>query len=193
MSKKIFILLGHPSYESLCGAMADAYEAGALSAGHQVRRMNVGSMQFDPILHHGYRTIQKLEPDLVTFQENVKWCEHLVIVYPNWWSTMPALLKGLIDRAWLPGFAFNFYKNNMPGWHKRLKNKSARVVILANTNPWVTWFMFGEFTNELDRATLGFAGIGPVRTKVYSPSEKASATRRGWWLQEMKKLGARAK
>ncbi len=191
--KKIFILLGNPDSETHSGRMAGAYEEGALSAGHEVRRQNIGDMQFDPILHKGYKVIQKLEPDLLTFQENVKWCDHLVIIYPNWWATMPAILKGLIDRAWLPGFAFRFYNDGRLGWQKLLKGKSARTIILAKTHPWVTWALFGEFTNELARGTLGFAGIAPIRTIVFSPSESASPARFGWWLQRVKRMGASAR
>jgi NAD(P)H dehydrogenase (quinone) len=193
MSKKVFILLGHPNADTLSGSMAGAYEAGALEAGHEVRRMNIGEMHFDPILHMGYKTMQALEPDLLTFQANVKWCDHFVIIYPNWWSTMPAILKGLIDRAWLPGFAFSFYKNGRWGWLRRLKGKSARIIILGNTHPWVTWALFGEFTNELARATLGFAGIAPVRVKCFAPTEKVTPTRRAWWLKQVKDLGRRAR
>lgn len=192
-AKKIFILLGHPDSDTLSGKMANAYEEGALSAGHEVRRMNAGEMQFDPILHKGYKVIQLLEPDLLTFQANVRWCDHFVIVYPNWWSAMPALLKGLFDRAWLPGFAYNFYKDGQLGWIKILKGKSGRLILLANTHPFMTWLFFGEFSNELARATLSFAGITPVRIKVFSPSEKASPTRVAWWLRKVKELGMQAK
>lgn len=191
--KKVFILLAHPDTDTLSGKFASAYEAGALSAGHEVRRLNLGDMQFDPILHKGYKEIQKLEPDLLTFQANVRWCDHLVIIYPNWWGTMPALLKGLIDRAWLPGFAFRFYKDGRLGWERLLRGKSARTIILAKTHPWLAWALFGEFTNELARATLGFAGISPVHTVVFSPSEGASPTRVGWWLAKVRRMGARAR
>ena len=190
--KKIFILMGHPNIDTLTAKLADAYELGALEAGHQVRRQNIGEMKFDPILHKGYRVIQELEPDLISFQENVKWCDHLVVLYPNWWSTMPALLKGLIDRAWLPGFAFRFHKTD-PWWDALLKGKSARIIILANTNAFVAWFFFGEFTNELARATLGFSGIHPVRIKVCAPSEKSSPKKREAWILLMKKMGAEAR
>ena len=187
MEKKIFILLGHPNVETLTGSFADTYEKAALDAGHEVRRMNIGEMQFDPILHKGYKEIQALEPDLLTFQENIKWCDHFVVLYPHWWGTMPAILKGLIDRAWLPGFAFKFKKNGM-GWVKLLCGKTARIIILANTHPWVSRTLFGDFTNELSRATLGFAGFR-VKNCVYSPSEKAPESVRNRWFEQIKTLG----
>lgn len=191
MAKKIFILLGNPDTNSLSGGYASSYEKGARDAGHEVRRMNIGEMTFDPILHHGYKTIQELEPDLKTFQENIKWCDHFVVVYPNWWCTMPALLKGMFDRAWLPGFAFRFKPNNPISWEQKLKGKSARVVIFAAAYSWFIWAMFGEFTNEISRATLGFAGMHPVRVKVFSPAEKASASKRERWIKSGYDMGRR--
>ena len=120
-SRRIFILLGHPDNDSLNFTLADQYQRGAESAGHEVRRMNISEMKFDPILHNGYRLIQELEPDLVSFQENMRWCDHFVVFYPSWWSTMPAILKGLFDRVWLPGFAFKFTGDFT--WQKLLKGK----------------------------------------------------------------------
>ena len=90
-AKKIFLLLGHPDASGICGQLADAYVQGAKEAGHDVKRMNIGEMQFDPILHRGYRVWQELEPDLVRFQELVHWADHFVIVYPLLWVIIPAL------------------------------------------------------------------------------------------------------
>ncbi|MEK7596752.1 MAG: NAD(P)H-dependent oxidoreductase, partial [Patescibacteria group bacterium] len=120
-SRKIFVFVGHPDKKSLSVSLAEAYARGARSAGHEVRIMMVGDMSFDPILHHGYKIIQELELDMVKFQECVKWSEHFVSIFPIWWSDMPALMKGLIDRVWMPGFAYNFRTGLIPGWYRRLR------------------------------------------------------------------------
>ena len=107
---------------------------------------------------------------------------------------MPAILKGLIDRAWLPGFAFRFRKEGpLKGvlWDPLLTGKTARIIISANTRGWITWLLFGEFTNELARATLGFAGFR-TRVSLFAPSEKASETARTRWIMRVKRLGKRA-
>ncbi|GIW68916.1 MAG: dehydrogenase [Candidatus Parcubacteria bacterium] len=185
--KKIALLLGHPDKDSFSGSVAEAYAAAAEEAGHTVRRIYLGEMKFDPILWHGYKVIQELEPDLVRAQEDIKWADHLVVVYPNWWNTMPALLKGFFDRAWLPGFAFNFEK---PSGRliQRMKGKTARVIILSGTHsPIMTWLKFGDFTNEIARGILGFSGFG-VRVSAFGPCEHCSDQRRQAWMEKVKAL-----
>ena len=131
MSKKILVILGNPDHLSLSGKIADAYCESAAAAGYPVDRVNLSDLRFDPVLRKGYKEIQPLEPDLLSMQEKMRWADHIVIIYPNWWCTMPALLKGMFDRMWLPGFAFNFDKQS----HKliqRLKGKTACVIICQN-------------------------------------------------------------
>ena len=163
--KKIFILMGHPDSDSLNSTLATEYERGATEAGHDVRRMNLGEMQFDPILHQGYRVIQPYEPDLVSFQENVKWCDHFVIFYPSWWSTMPALLKGLFDRVWMPRFAFHFTSDFT--WERLLKGRSATMFVTSDTIPFAQRLLFGDTTNELRKGILWFAGFSPIHVHKY--------------------------
>ena len=113
MNKRILVILGHPAQDSLCGALAQAYVKGAEAAGHEVRSLALGSLRFDPILREGYNCIQPLEPDLLAAQEAITWAQHLVFVYPIWWGSIPALLKGFFDRVLLPGFAFRFRKDSL--------------------------------------------------------------------------------
>lgn len=190
--KKIFILLGHPDKDSLNGTLAGEYERGACEAGHEVRRMNIGDMQFDPILHHGYKTIQELEPDLKMFQDNVRWCDHFVIFYPSWWSTMPALLKGLIDRVWLPGFAYHFTHGGN-WWQKLLKGKSAAMFITSDTAPTIQHLIFGDTTNELRKGVLWFSGFSPIRVHKWGYLKHFGMGRRERMKRKVYKLGMKAK
>ena len=192
LHKKIFILLGHPDKSGICGEFADAYEASAREAGHTVVRMNVGDMHFDPVLHKGYRQRQELEPDLVRFQELVHASDHLVIVYPVWWVGMPALLKGLFDRAWLPGSAFRYMRtksgHRMLFWHRLFQGKTARIIMASGTSPWLVRLLPGNVNAQLKWGILWFAGFS-VGTTWLGPSEDVPDARKARWIQKIRTLG----
>lgn len=194
-AKKVFILLGHPDKSGMCGKLADAYETGAREGGHEVQRMNLGEMQFDPILHKGYRAMQELEPDLKLFQERVQWADHFVIIYPVWWVGMPALLKGLFDRAWLPGSAFRYIK--MQGgkrtyfWHRLYRGKTARTILTSGTPPWLVSFLPGNVNSQLKWGILWFAGFR-VRSLWLGPSENVPDAKCNAWCERVHSLGKRA-
>lgn len=188
--KNIFIIMAHPSNgPTFVRALADAYEEEAVRAGHEVRRVNLGELVFDPILHDGYKSVQVLEPDLVRVQDDMRWAEHIVILYPNWWCTMPALLKGMFDRMFLPGFAFRFYKDGRLGWEQLLKGRSARVIVTMDSPPILLRLLFGDYTNEVRRGILGFAGIRPVRMTHVGPMKNAHEERRKHVLKKIGRLG----
>src|SRR6185503_876365 len=192
--KKIVLLLGHPDgkNETLSKNLALLYETAAKAAGHEVTRFNLFDLKFDPVLHEGYRTIQALEPDLLKLQEAIKACDHFVLIYPTWWSSMPGPLKGLFDRMWLPAFAYNMRKHNdgtpAMGWKKRLKGKTARVITLSGTHPFFVQVLFGDYTNEIKRAILWFAGF-KVRSSKFGPSEKAPEWLKNQWRRKVAHLG----
>lgn len=187
-NKKILIICGHPDHNSYTGAVLDTYEESAIKAGHEVVRCNLGELHFDPILHHGYKEVQPLEPDLETVQRAIIECDHLVIGYPNWWCTMPAILKGLFDRIWLPGFAFNFDHENMK-IVRLLGGRTARVYVLSGTNsPLKNWWQYGDFTNEIEYGILGFAGF-KTKLTVFGPTEHTSDNQREQWLKKVAKDG----
>jgi len=185
--KNILVLLGNPDADTFSGAIATNYESAAEAAGHTVTRVNIGDLQFDPILHKGYKEIQALEPDLLDLQEKFRAADHVVLVYPNWWCTMPAILKGLFDRMWLPGFAFNFNKETKR-IEQHLKGKTGRVIVVAGTHsPFQTWWKFGDFTNEIQHGILGFAGI-KTQVTVFGPCEKVGDACKNKWMKQVEKM-----
>lgn len=189
---KIFILMGNPDAEETLGAeLADAYAKEAQAAGHDVRRTNIGDLAFDPILHKGYKVIQALEPDLLKVQEDMKWADHFVLIYPLWWAGMPALLKGMWDRLFIPGFAFHFHKNGM-GWDKLLAGKTARVIITSKNWPLLERVLFGDFTNEVGRALLSFSGY-KVKLLEIGHSEQMPSAQKARWMRKIAALAKNAR
>ena len=186
--KKVLVFLGHPNKDTYSGRLADVYEASARTAGYGVERINISDLNFDPNLHQGYKTIQELEPDLKMVQDKINWADHIVFIYPNWWCTMPAVMKGMFDRMWLPGFAFNFDKQSRK-LIQRLKGKTARVIIVAGTHsPFKTWWKFGDFTNEIAHGILGFSGL-KVKVSAFGPAERVTAEKLDEWASKVEALG----
>lgn len=159
---RIYLILGHPDKDTFNGKLADLFEQTAVAEGHEVRRHNLGELTFDPVLWQGYKTIQQLEPDLLVAKENITWCEKLVIIYPMWWGSLPALLKGFIDRVFHPGFAFKYHDQG-PFWDKLLKGRSAHVICTSDAPWWWLWLRYrNSDKHTLREAILEFCGIRPV-------------------------------
>ena len=107
-AKRIFVLNGHPAEKSLNRALAEAYASAATAAGHDVRLVHLKDLAFDADFGSAvYKDAKSLEPDLEMFQANVAWSDHIVLTTPMWWGGLPAKLKGLFDRAFMPGWAFD--------------------------------------------------------------------------------------
>lgn len=194
-SKRILLLLGHSDASGMCGSLADCYERAAREAGHHVDRLSLGDLRFDPILHRGYRARQELEPDLERFRELVAACEHFVIVHPIWWSGMPALLKGLFDRAWLPGSAFRYIKTKEGQrtifWHRLFRGKTARILTTCGSPPWLIRFLPGTGSLQLKWGILWFAGFR-VRSNWFGPAEDVPEERKARWMEKVRRLAERA-
>ena len=135
----ILFILGHPSENSYCKALLDAYQKGAERAGAACKSISVSSLNFDVNLAEGYKTgdSMQLEDDLVAAQQQLVWADHVVMAYPNWWGFMPAVTKGFIDRIMLPGFAFKHHSGKIFP-EKLLKGKSIRLLVTMDTPTW--WF-----------------------------------------------------
>ncbi len=192
--KKIFVLLGHPDAESYCGMLARTYEEGAREGGHDVRSMSLHAMNFNPNLENGYNKIQELEPDLIAFQENIKWAEHIVIIFPFWWALFPAKLKGLFDRAIIPGFGFRFHKKD-PFWDKLLSGRSAHLIVTTNTPSiyYLAFFAGLPGVRVMKKAILDFCGIRPTKVSVFTRALRTSDKRREKFARSIKKWGIKGK
>lgn len=191
--KKILIINGHPDKESYNFAMAEAYKNGALASGAEVKQINIRELDFNPNLQFGYRMRTELEPDLLDSQEKLKWADHMVWLYPIWWGSVPALMKGFLDRVLLPGFAFEKRENSL-WWDKLLGGKTARIICTMDQPAWYyKWFNGSPSHTAMKKLTLNFIGINKVRIISIGPIRLSKAKYRTDWLKKIEKLGRQNK
>jgi len=191
--KKILVILAHPDEDSFSGSVAERYLAGAKFAGHEVELIKLGELKFDPILYKGYKEIQELEPDLKLAQKKIKWADHLVWIFPNWWGSFPAILKGFIDRVMLPGFAFKYKKNSLLP-EQFLKNKSARIIVVMDSPIFIyNFYLCSAGVKIIKKGVLKFCGISPVKTTKITRLFKKTNKQKEKILQKIEKMGKRGK
>ncbi|NCN86975.1 NAD(P)H-dependent oxidoreductase [archaeon] len=152
MKKVLVIKIGT---RGVSDALADAYFEGAKSKGNSVKVINLSNLKFDPILHVG-KVKDSLEKDLVESQKLILWAEHIFLSYPNWWATMPALLKGFFDKVLTPKFAFEYRKNFPVGL---LKGKTASVVCVTAGPGFYNFFVGIPGLKAIKKNIFGFCGI----------------------------------
>ncbi|MEA1785458.1 NAD(P)H-dependent oxidoreductase [Arenibacter sp. GZD96] len=191
--KKIVLINGHPDSESFNFGLAESYKKGAIASGAEVKEIVIRELKFNPNLQFGYRKRTILEPDLIEAQKKIKWAEHLVLIYPVWWGSIPAIMKGFLDRVFLPGFAFQKRENSV-WWDKLLKNKSARIISTLDQPAWYYWFVYkAPSTNAMKKLTLEYSGIRPVRVTTIGPIRLSKDRYRQKWLRKIERLGKQNK
>ncbi len=160
LAKRILVILGHPDKGSFCSALASAYIKGAEESGAEVKRINIGDLTFDPNLWKGYRIDQKLELDLVKARGHIKWADHIVWVFPVWLNLYPAIMKGFIDRIFIPGFAYKFIKGKVL-WERYLTGKSYRLIFTMD-NTILLYFLLMSPGSKSLWVLAKISGIRPV-------------------------------
>ncbi|MDZ7936202.1 MAG: NAD(P)H-dependent oxidoreductase [Emticicia sp.] len=187
--KKIVLIQGHPDNESFNFALYEAYKKGAIASGAEIKEIIVRDLEFNPNLQFGYRKRTELEPDLLESIEKIKWAEHIVLFYPVWWGSVPALLKGFFDRIFLPGIAYEKIENSF-WWKKLLKGRSGHIISTLDQPSWYYWLVYGRPSyHAVKQLTFHFVGIKPVRTTTIGPLRLSKDSYRANWLKKLEKLG----
>jgi len=188
MDKNIYVIQGHPDPESFCGELANAYMRGGAGNGYEFRSVNLTDLDFQ--LSVSNPEAASLEPDLEKAREDIQWADHLVLAYPIWWGSMPALLKGFLDRLLIPGFAYSL-RDESQLWEKLLVGRSARIIVTMDGPVWHNHLMFGKpAERSMRKSILEFCGIQPVHVTSVGPVDQMTDQQRANWLQKVEESGA---
>lgn len=107
---KALIVVAHPRHDSFTHALAQRFAEGVEAAGHDAEFAGLYQEGFDPLVSvqelDGWREKQ-IPPEVRAWQERIRGSDGLVLAYPVWWSTPPAILSGWLQRVFTQDFAFS--------------------------------------------------------------------------------------
>jgi putative NADPH-quinone reductase len=190
--KSILIINGHPDKKSYNFALSEAYKKGASGTDSIISEINIADLDFNPNLQFGFRKRTELEPDLIDAIEKIKKADHLVWFFPLWWASYPAIMKGFIDRAFLPGITFELEGSHEP--IGLLKGISASVFITSDTpDAYDREVMKQPILNQFKTGTLEYCGVSPITVTYISTISDSSKEFREEWLGKLYTLGKELK
>ena len=193
MPRRIVIIQGHPDPDPsrLCRALAEAYADGAAEAGHAVSRIDIAALDF-PLLRT--QTAFEHEPvpeNLQPAQKAIVDADHIVLIFPLWLGTMPALVKAFLEQVMRPSATFAYQEKGFP--KPLLAGHSARIVVTMGMPTFVyRWWYLSHGLKGLERSIFRFVGIKPIRETLFGMVGAASEAKRRSWLKRMHDLGAKA-
>lgn len=178
MGKKILVIDAHPDPDRgrLVHALADQYAKAAEAGGHLVQVVRLCDLEF-PWLRSAAEFAALPLGIIGSQQEHIRWADHLVILYPLWLGSMPALLKAYLEQVMRPGFAFAYGKGKgLP--KKLLAGKSARIVVtMGMPSLFYRLYYQSHSVRSLARNILGFVGFKPVRVSLLGNVEGSAQAR----------------
>ncbi len=161
---KILIIYAHPDIKGHSSTYLHGVTKGLQEKEIDYEVIDLYKINYDPILHaHEHYTTgnREITKQNLEFQQKINESQKLIFIYPIWWGSMPAILKGFIDRVFVPGFAFR--KENGK-YIKLLKGKA--VVLTAMGMPKALYYMMMKMpTTLMKMGVLNFCGL---KSKVFT-------------------------
>jgi putative NADPH-quinone reductase len=192
--KRITIIDGHPDPDPAryCHALAGAYASGAAEASHAVKRITIAELDVPLLRSQCDWEDGAPSNSLTAAQQDIAWANHLVIIYPLWLGSMPAMLKAFLEQVFRPGFAIEPDPSKM--WAKLLTGRSARIVVTMGMPAWIyRWYFFAHSLKSLERNILSFVGIGPIKETLIGGIGAMDQQGRKRHLDAMRALGREGK
>ncbi|MCF8505883.1 MAG: NAD(P)H-dependent oxidoreductase [Caulobacter sp.] len=189
--KRILVINGHPdpASEHLCAALAQAYVRGATAAGFEVATLDVGALDFPLIRSLKDYKSGAVTEDIARAQDAVKHAQHLVFVFPIWFGSPPALLKGFFEQLLRQGFSWSSPQSALSSV---LTGKSARLIVTMGMPTSVFRFLLGGHgLAGLEKGLFLVAGVGPVRRTLLGGAHDHAPDRQAKWLALAEDLGRR--
>ena len=195
---KTLIIYNHPHEGSFCSAIRDAVQTGLDNGGHAFKLINLDADDFDPVMREkdlkafvqggkiGEDGVDGVDPLVWKYIEKLRWAERVVMIFPIWWMTTPAMTKGFIDKVIFPGLVYKMEGGKLVSMLSKLK----QVVIITtmNTPSEIYESNFGNsIEGSLIKGTFNQIGIHDIRWISLNMVKQVNDEKRWLWLDEIER------
>ncbi len=150
---RILIVYAHPVDTSFGAALFREVQSTLEGRGHEVRALDLYRMGFDPVLscdeRQAYETAGPHRANLEDHIASIKWAEGLIFVYPTWWYGLPAILKGWLDRVWLPEVSFA-----LPDGEGAIRPLMQNIRLLGGVSTYGAGWWWTRYVGDPGRRTI---------------------------------------
>ena len=195
---KTLIVYNHPYEGSFCNAILKAVQRGLKKGGHTCKVINLDKDNFDPVMRakdlkafaelgRGIESaLMNLDPTVFRYKKKLEWADHIVMIFPIWWMSMPAMMKGFVDKVIFPGVAYDMDNGRLVSRLASLKQVT--VISTMNTPADIYRDMFGNsLEGSLIKGTFNQIGIHDVRWICLEMVKQSGDEKRWLWLDEIEK------
>ena len=196
---KTLIIYNHPYDGSFCNAIMKAVQKGLRKGGHKCKLINLDKDNFDPVMRSKdlkafahmsmdpESSFKELDPIVLLYKNKLEWAEQIVMIFPIWWMSLPAMMKGFIDKVIFPGVAYDMDNGRL---RSRLHNlRQVTVISTMNTPAKVYKEVFGNsLEGSLIKGTFNQIGIHDARWISFNMVKQVEDETRKLWLKELEEM-----
>jgi len=168
---KTIVIYAHPRTPGHCHETLKQVKSELSKRRKQYEVLDLYAMKYDPVMHEDehyttpeHRHVSALNKKI---QDKISKAKNLIFIYPIWWNSEPAILKGFMEKVFTARFAFYYAKLWYASWllggipMPLLRRKKAAVMTTSSSKKWVFWLFEGRFRGlkVMTHDTLGFFGI----------------------------------
>lgn len=193
---KTLIVYNHPYEGSFCNAILKAVQRGLKKGGHTCKVINLDKDNFDPVMRakdlkafaelgRGIESaLMNLDPTVFRYKKKLEWADHIVMIFPIWWMSMPAMMKGFVDKMIFPGVAYDMDNGRLVSRLASLKQVT--VISTMNTPADIYRDMFGNsLEGSLIKGTFNQIGIHDAEWISFNMVKQVGTEVREQWLADL--------
>lgn len=193
---KTLIVYNHPYEGSFCNAILKAVQRGLKKGGHTCKVINLDKDNFDPVMRakdlkafaelgRGIESaLMDLDPTVFRYKKKLEWADHIVMIFPIWWMSMPAMMKGFVDKVIFPGVAYDMDNGRLVSRLASLKQVT--VISTMNTPADIYRDMFGNsLEGSLIKGTFNQIGVHDAEWISFNMVKQVGTEVREQWLADL--------